>query len=147
MPSEVATVSSQTAPPSMQQQVEDVDLSPLSVEEQGQVRSLLEHYASVFSTSDTDLGCTNLISHDIPLIDDTPVAQRYRRIPPSEYEVVKEHINQLLSSQVICESSSPYASPIVLVRKKGGDLRICVDYRLLNRKTRRDAFSGFRPWT
>lgn len=140
VPSEVATVSSQTASPSMQQQVEDVDLSPLSVEEQGQVRSLLEHYASVFSTSDTDLGCTNLISHDIPLIDDTPVAQRYRRIPPSEYEVVKEHINQLLSSQVIRESSSPYASPIVLVRKKGGDLRMCVDYRLLNRKTRRDAF-------
>lgn len=140
VPSNVATVSSQTASPSVQQQVDDVDVSPLSVGEQGQVRSLLGHYASVFSTSDTDLGCTNLISHDIPLIDDTPVAQRYRRIPPSEYEVVKEHINQLLSSQVIRESSSPYASPIVLVRKKGGKLRMCVDYRQLNRKTRRDAF-------
>lgn len=95
------------------------------------MKSLLKQYASVFSISDTDLGCTDLISHDIPLVDDTPVKQRYRRIPPSEYEVVKEHINQLLSSQVIRESSSPYASPIVLVRKKDGSMRMCVDYRQL----------------
>ena len=117
-----------------------MDLSQLSVEEQGPVRSLLSRHSSVFSTNDTDLGCTNLISHDIPLIDDTPVTQRYRRIPPSEYEVVKEHINQLLSSQVIRESSSPYASPIFLVRKKDCSVRMCVDYRQLNHKTRKDAF-------
>ncbi|KAI3369563.1 hypothetical protein L3Q82_024379 [Scortum barcoo] len=68
--------------------------------------------------------------------------QRYCRIPPSEYEAVKAHINQLLESQVIRESSSrsPYALPIVLVRKKDGSLRLCVDYRLLNSKTRKDAF-------
>lgn len=89
---------------------------------------------------DGDLGCTELISHDIPLVDDVPVRQRYRRIPPSEYEVVKGHINQLLSAQVIRESSSPYASPIVLVRKKDGSLRMCIDYRQLNSKTRKDAF-------
>ena len=140
MPSDVATVFSQTASPSVQQQVADVDVSPLSVGEQGHLRSLLGHYASVFSTSDTDLGCTNLISHDIPLIDDTPVAQRYRRIPPLEYEVVKEHINQLLSSQVIRESSSPYASPIVLVRKKGGKLCMCVDYRVTSDGKTKQAF-------
>lgn len=54
----------------------------------------------------------------IPLLDDVPVRQRYRRIPPSEYEAVKTQINQLLEAQVIRESSSPYASLIVLVRKK-----------------------------
>lgn len=140
VPSVIATVSSQTASCSVQQQVEDMDLSTLSVEEQGQVKSLLNQYISVFSAHDGDLGCTNLISHDIPLVDDTPVRQRYRRIPPSEYEVVKEHINQLLTSQVIRESNSPYASPIVLVRKKDGSIRMCVDYRQLNSKTRRDAF-------
>ncbi|KAG1930572.1 interleukin-1 receptor accessory protein-like 1-A [Pimephales promelas] len=63
-----------------------------------------------------------------------------KRIPPSEYEVVKAHINQLLETQVIRESCSPYASPIVLVKKKDGSLRLCVDYRHLNAKTRRDAF-------
>lgn len=89
----------------------------------------------VFSAHDGNLGCTNLISHDIPLVDDTPVRQRYRRITPSEYEVVKEHINQLLSSQVIRESSSPYASPIVLVRKKDGSIHMFVDYRQLTSAT------------
>lgn len=101
---------------------------------------MLDRYSSVFAANDGDLGCTNLISHNIPLLDDVPVRQRYRHIPPSEYEAVKMHINQLLESQVIRESSSPYASPIVLVRKKDGGFRLCVDYRLLNGKTRKDAF-------
>uniref|UniRef100_A0A3B3XY23 Gypsy retrotransposon integrase-like protein 1 n=1 Tax=Poecilia mexicana TaxID=48701 RepID=A0A3B3XY23_9TELE len=94
---------------------------------------------TVFSSHDGDLGCTSLIAHDIPLVDDVPVKQRYRRIPPSDYEVVKDHINQLLASQIIRESSSPYASPIVLVRKKDGSIRMC-DYRQLNSKTRKDSF-------
>lgn len=140
VPSTVATVASQTALPTVQDQMEGLDLSSLSSEEQGQVRALLRNYISVFSAHDSDLGCTNLISHDIPLVDETPVKQRYRRVPPSDYEAVKEHINQLLAAQVIRESSSPYASPIVLVKKKDGSLRMCVDYRQLNNKTRKDAF-------
>lgn len=135
-----ATVSAQAATSSGQGGVESVDLSALAEPEQEQVRSLLQRFSSVFSAHEGDLGCTNLISHDIPLLDDIPIRQRYRRIPPSEYEAVKMHINQLLEAQVIRESSSPYASPIVLVRKKDGSLRMCVDYRLLNAKTRKDAF-------
>ncbi len=108
--------------PAVQVQIRSIDLSVLSVEKQGKVRALLQKYLSVFSMHDGDLGCTNLISHDIPLLDDVPVQQRYRRIPPSEYEVVKAHINQLLEAQVIRESCSPYASPIVLVKKKDGSL-------------------------
>lgn len=126
--------------PTVQEQVAMLDLSVLPEEEQGKVRALLEKYVSVFAMDDGDLGCTNLISHEIPLLDDTPVRQRFRRIPPSEYEVVKAHINQLLENRVIRESCSPYASPIVLVKKKDGSLRMCVDYRRLNSKTRKDAF-------
>lgn len=136
----LVTISSQAAVPSISDRIESLDLSALPDQEQTSVRSLLYKYQSVFSAHDGDLGCTNLISHDIPLLDDVPVRQRYRRIPPSEYEAVKAHINQLLESQVIRESSSPYASPIVLVRKKDGSLRMCVDYRPLNGKTRKDAF-------
>lgn len=83
---------------------------------------------------------TNFISHDIPLLDDVPVRQKYHRVPLSEYEEVKNHINQPLEAQVIRESSSPYASPIVFVWKSDGSLRLCVHYHLLNRKTRKDAF-------
>jgi len=86
------------------------------------------------------LGCTILILHDIPLLDETPVRQRYRHIPPSEYDAVKAHIHQLLETKVIRESSSPFASPTVLVKKKDGTLRLCVDYRLLNSKTRKRCF-------
>lgn len=140
IPSIMATVASQSVSATVPEQIATMDLSSLPAGEQGKVRSLLTKYTSVFSAHDGDLGCTNLIAHDIPLLDGVPVRQRYRRIPPSDYEVVKEHINKLLETQVIRESSSPYASPIVLVKKKDGSLRMCVDYRQLNNKTRKDAF-------
>lgn len=126
LPSDVVEVKSATvnsqAPQanSVLDQIEAMDLSMLAKEEVTQVRSLLQKYQSVFSTHEGDLGCTNLIAHEIPLADDVPVRQHYRRIPPSEYEVVKAHINQLFEAQVIRESYSPYASPIVLVKKKDG---------------------------
>lgn len=125
--------------PTVKDQLEAIDVSSLSADEQQQVRSLLRKYTSVFSAYAGDLGCTNLIVHDIPLSDDVPLRQRYRRIPPSEYVMVKEHIN-CWKTQVIRECSSPYASSIVLVRKKDGSLRLCIEYRQLNSKTRKDAF-------
>lgn len=108
--------------------------------EQQQAAALLRKYHSLFAKDETDLGCTNLIQHEIPLLDDTPVRQPYRCILPSQYDIVRAHIKQLLDSQIIRESSSPYASPIVLVQKKDGGIRLCVDYCRLNAKTRKDAF-------
>lgn len=130
----------QVASSTVPEQIAALNLSALPEVEQEKVRALLSRYQTVFSEHDGDLGCTSLISHDIPVLDDIPVRQRHRRVPPSEYEVVRAHINQLLESQIIRESCSPYASPIVLVKKKDGSLRLCVDYRQLNAKTRRDAF-------
>lgn len=136
----VAAQTAQVGTSVVQEQIEAIELPLLASAEQEQARKLLRRHHTVFSAHDGDLGCTNLLSHDIPLLDDVPVRQRYRRIPPSDYEMVKSHINQLLESQVIRESCSPYASPIVLVRKKDSTLRLCVDYRQLNSKTRKDAF-------
>lgn len=143
VPSVTATVSSHTMSepvPSIREQIEALELPALPTSERGKVKALLKRYQTVFSAHDGDLGCTKLLSHDIPLVDETPIRQRYRRIPPSEYEVVKAHIHQLLDAQVIRESCSPFASPIVLVKKKDGSLRLCVDYRQLNARTRKDAF-------
>lgn len=92
--------------PTVQEQVEAMDLLILSEVEQSLVRSLLSRFQAVFSTQEGVLGCTNLISHDIPLVDETPIRQHFRRIPPSEYEVVKAHINQLLETEIIQESCS-----------------------------------------
>ena len=113
------------------------DLTSVQV---AQGRQLLEEYADVFSKADYDLGCSTELQHEIPLLDDIPVRQRFRRLPPSQYEQVKNHIQTLLDGGVIRPSTSPYASPIVLVQKKSGEMRMCVDYRQLNAKTRRDAY-------
>ncbi|KAL1281970.1 hypothetical protein QQF64_000773 [Cirrhinus molitorella] len=76
--------------PSLCQQFESLDLAGLSSSDQGQVKALLQKYQVVFSGHEGDLGGTRLISHDIPLTDTVPVRQRYRRIPPSEYETRRD---------------------------------------------------------
>lgn len=109
-------------------------------EQREQLASFLAKYCFLFATEDKDLGYTDKVQHEIHLTDDVPVVQPYRRIPPTQYGEVREHISELLKKGVIKESSSAYASPIVLVRKSDGTLRLCVDYRKLNAKTRHDAF-------
>lgn len=99
-----------------------MELLGLNPQEEQSAKNLLVKYQEVFVRDEGDLGCTSLIEHQIPLSDDIPVWQHYRRISPSQYEAVKSHIKQLLGSQVIRESCSPYSSPIVLVQKKDGTL-------------------------
>lgn len=113
------------------------DLPPEDVQT---AKRLLTKYRDAFSLHEGDLGCTDLIHHEIPLIDDAPVRQRYRRLPPSQFSLVKAHIQELLQQGIVRVSSSPYSSPIVVVQKKCGDIRLCVDYRQLNAKTRKDAY-------
>lgn len=91
----------------------------LSSQEHQQAQTLLQKYASVFSHGDGDLGCTDLLQHTIPLVDDVPVRQRYRRLPPSQYDLVKTHIWELIEQGIVEPSCSPYAAPIVVVQKKG----------------------------
>lgn len=85
------------------------------------------------------MGCTNLIAHEIPLIDETPVHQQYRRIQLSEFDAVNAHIQQFLEHNVIHGTCSPFSSPIVEVRRKDSTIRIYVGYRLLNAKSKKDA--------
>ncbi|PIK47135.1 hypothetical protein BSL78_15986 [Apostichopus japonicus] len=112
----------------------------LSRDQLRQAKCLLMKNQDVFASTDYDLGVTNTIRHTIPTVDDEPVKQTYRRIPPCQFEEVQEHVRKLLAKGVIKPSTSPYASPVVLVRKTDGTLRLCVDYRKLNGKTRKDAY-------
>lgn len=91
------------------------------------------------SSSDTDLGQTEMVQHRIELIDQTPFKQKHRRISPAMYEEVRNHLQQLIVSGVIRRSHSPWAFNIVLCRKKNRKLRMCVDYRQLNQRTVKDA--------
>ena len=100
-------------------------------DERARLHALLNQYAHGFTQDDLDLGYTEAVQHRIPTSDDAPVAQPYRSIPPNQLQEVKEHIKGLLAQRVIVESHSHYAAPVVLVRKKDGSLRLCVDYRRL----------------
>ena len=90
--------------------------------------------------NDTDLGRTNLVQHRINLHDPVPFKEKHRRIPPHLYDEVRQHIQDMLDAKVIRPSQSPFASPVVLVRKKDGKLRFCIDYRRLNSKTIKDSY-------
>lgn len=112
----------------------------LSAEQQQMLLELLHKHESVFAKSPTDLGRTSLIQHEIDTGDARPIRQAVRR-PPKAFEHEEEAIIQSqLEAGVIKESCSPWASPVVFVRKKDGSVRPCVDYRKLNEITRKDAY-------
>ena len=110
-------------------------LDHLSEEERKEVEAVLFEECEVFARSDTDIGNIPDFQMDIHLTDDVPVNQAYRHLPRKLYDDVRNYLNDLIVNGWIQESESPYASPIVCVRKKDNTLRLCVDYRKLNLKT------------
>ena len=100
----------------------------------------LKEYGAVFALKDMDLGKTSIVKHKINLTDYVPFKERYRRIPPHQYDEVKKHLKEMLAIGAIRKSNSPWASAVVLVRKKDGSLRFCIDLRKLNARTIRDAY-------
>ena len=102
---------------------------------------MIKRNANIFSKNDMDMGRTNLVKHHIKLTDTIPFKESYRRIPPQMYNEVKAHIQEMLDLGAIRHSNSPWSSAIVLVRKKDGRLRFCIDLRKLNSRTVKDAYS------
>jgi len=100
---------------------------------------LLKH-VDVFSKSEGDLGLSNLITHCIDTGDAKPIRQPLRRYPPAHVEAISQQVDDYLKQNVIEPASSPWASNLVLVKKKDGSYRCCVDYRALNSVTRKDAY-------
>ena len=113
-------------------------------EQQQRAKEVIKKYSFLFAMESLDLGRTNLIKHKIELTDYTPIKDRYRRIPPHQYEEVRKHLKEMLDIGAIRRSNSPWASPMVLVCKKDGSLRFCIDLRKLNARTVKDAYSLLR---
>ena len=112
----------------------------LSVEEQEQLYAMLLEHAELFAEQPDDFGRTDKIRHAINTGNAPPVRQQVRRIPPIRREAARKLLSDMLNKDVIRPSSSPWASPIVLVPKKDGSVRFCVDYRKVNDLTRKDAY-------
>lgn len=112
-----------------------VDVSHLEEEQQKLVKDMLYEESNVFVHGDDDIGCIPSLQMTINLKDDIPVQRAYASIPKPLYKEVKEYVQDLLARGWVVKSKSPYAAPVVCVRKKDGTLRLCIDYRLLNQKT------------
>lgn len=117
------------------------DETKLTDEQCEEAKSVLRKWFHIFSTGSTDLGNTSLVHHEIHLTDNVPFKEPCRRIPPGLFEEVRQSLNEMLSVGAIRPSQSPYSSNVVLVRKKDGALRFCIDFRKLNSKTIKDAYS------
>jgi len=94
----------------------------------------------IFSLDSNEHGKTDLLKHHIELTDKTPFKERYRRIPPNELEEVKKELKLMLEAGIVTRSNSPWSNAVVLVRKKDGSLRMCIDFRKLNGRTVKDAY-------
>ena len=98
-------------------------------------------FQHLFAFSDLELGCASLVKHRINVNNPVPFKEKFQRIPPQEFYEVRNHLQGMLKVGVIRKSVSPWASPLVLVRKKDGLLRFCIDLRKLNSSTMKDAYS------
>ena len=107
-------------------------------------RELLLKWEHLFAHSNLDLGKTALIKHKIRLTDQMPFKEHYRCILPHMYNNMRAHIQEMLDICAIHKLHSLWASAVVLVWKKDGGLRLCIDLRKLNNCTVKDAYS--LPW-
>ena len=105
-----------------------------------EVKSCLIDYADIFSKNSQDIGRTNIVQHSIKTGDAKPIKQKTRRHPTCNQEEIDRQVQDLLDRGVIEPSESPWAANIVLVKKKDGTKRLCVDYRNLNEVTIKDAY-------
>ena len=112
----------------------------LGPQQRQELGSLLAEYQHSFAQSSSDLGRTSLVEHRIDTGNARPIKQPPRRLPMHRRVEADKAVEQMLKDGIIEPSSSAWVSPIVLVRKKDGSTRFCVDYRKLNEVTIKDSY-------
>ncbi len=104
-------------------------------------QSIMKENSDLFSKNKTDIGLTTLLKHKIELEPGSkPYKETPRRMNSVKTEAAKETVNDMLQAKLIKESHSPFASGLVVVAKKDGTHRMCIDFRKLNDMTVKDAF-------
>jgi hypothetical protein len=119
---------------------EKIDVDHLDDASRSLVYKMFDTCAEVLSENSSDIGLAKVTAHEINLHDDTPIYQRPRRFPEPVTQEIEKQCQELYSMDIIEPSSSPWSSPVVPIRKKDGTLRLCVDYRRLNRVTKPDRY-------
>ncbi|KAL7885326.1 hypothetical protein AOLI_G00056210 [Acnodon oligacanthus] len=116
-----------------------IDEANLKHSQAQSLKMLLKKYSTVFSMHSEDRGRTGIIKHRIRTGNATPIKQRAYRATPEQRAEIRNRVDELLKADIIEESFSPWAAPVVLVRKKDGTWRFCLDYRKLNAVTIKDS--------
>ena len=112
----------------------------LSSDQRSKLRELLSEFSGLFSAGPHNLGCNSYVEHTINTGDAPPIRQTPRRLPLAKRETAQQAIREMEHHGQIEPSHSPWASPVVLVKKKDGSTRFCVDYRRLNAVTKKDSY-------
>ena len=117
----------------MKESIADVKIGPgLNDTERTEFLELTQEFSSLFTEAPRTM---NLIQHHMNLMSNEPVHSKPYTVPYSMRESLKKDINDMMKMGVIRESNSPYASPVVIVKKKDGSNRVCIDYQKLNKLT------------
>ena len=111
----------------------------LSSAEKESLQSLLFEFGRVISLGGGDLGCTDVVKHHIDTGNAEPIRQRARKLPFHQRGEIQHLVDEMLSRNIIEPAQGPWASPVVLVKKKDGSTRFCVDFRKVNQVTKKDA--------
>jgi len=112
----------------------------LTPDQESEFKQLLKEFADLFAKDITQLGRTDLVMHKIYTEDVPPISSRPYSVPITEQAFINEEVQRMLDNKLIKDSTSPWASPVVLVMKKNGKKRFCVDYRKLNAITKKDSY-------
>ena len=104
------------------------------------VRKLLKHYEPIFSKNEFDIGRTHLVEYRIDTQDHRPIRQPLRRHPFKHLDLIDAEVAKMQEHGIVEAAASPWASNVVLVRKKDGSVRLCIDYRRINSITYKDSY-------
>jgi len=121
--------------------LEDISFDEIPDKMRDKMRILLTEYKNIFAKTSYDIESTDLIEHSIETEGSSPIRHRPYRTPFKLQEELKRHLDEMIKHGIIRESSSPWAAPILLVKKPNTtETRIVVDYRSLNKITKHDSF-------
>ena len=116
----------------------------LTANEKDQLLSLVKKYRHVFAESECTMGKTNLVTHKIDTGVEPPIRCNPYRTSFRERREIKKKVDEFIKTDIVCPSNSPWAAPVVLIPKKDGEYRFCVDYRKINQITKKDVYPSPR---
>ncbi len=117
----------------------ELTVDHLPPQEQQELQQLFEAYQTRFAAKMTDLGVAKNLKHRIET-NGPPIQLPMRRTPDALKVVIKTQVEDMLAHNIIKDSCSPYAAPVVIVPKKDSDSRFCIDYHGLNKQTVKDKY-------